>query len=153
MTRELPVSGAVAHVVNLCGDRFALKSNGVLEDELDLLSVVVLACQEAAEEDPDSRVVAAKNRLIRLGFGNRIPLTYTERMALYALASWRISSERHPVFFQTIGSLTSREPREIVREIWARCLRLWDRIVADRQTLHVDCAEIESRLAKILPEF
>jgi hypothetical protein len=118
---------------------------------MDLLSVLVLASQVAADEDPDSRVVGAKNRLVRLGFGSRVPLSYPERMALYALAGWRFGKIDSRAFLDAVRSLSARDPRELVRECWSRCQALWAKILAGRKQQLLDCQEIAHRLSRVLP--
>lgn len=146
------ISGAVARAVTACGDHFASLPNGRLNSEIDLLSVIVLALQNVDENSPDPRVVAAKNRLVRLGFGNKIPLSYPDKLAIYALSYWKLSGFRSPSILEAIRTVSPVEPRESIRNCWSRCVSLWEKIESDQQKLSEDCLELATRLGQLLPE-
>ena len=148
---NLALPGAVARVVEISGDHFSALPNGALINELDLLAVLVLAIQGSDGEYPDSKVVAAKNRLVRLGLGSNVSLTYPEKMALYALAAWRLAQERHLVFADNVRNLSLVEPRQLVRECWQRCLALWNLILVRQEAIDRDCEDLTLRLKLVIP--
>jgi len=143
------VSSSVA--IALASDRFRSLANGVPRCAEDLLSLLVLAAQTEAEENPNPRVVGAKVQMYKLGFGTTLPLSDVDRLGLYLLTIWRLDQYYSRELANLIQS-KGPDPRLLMRSMWTRSVALWSRVETDRAALAVRCAELEAELYPLLPE-
>jgi SNF2 family DNA or RNA helicase len=116
----------------------------------DFVSVLVLATQDVSDDHPDSCIVGARVRMVRLGLGSKLNLSYGEMVCLFALAEWRLTSARSDVLLHELIRL-GFDQRSVTSDIWARCLFLWDKVRSVEGEWKDRCDEIRSLLQPVLP--
>jgi hypothetical protein len=147
-----PAGAGAAQAIEIASERFARLPNGRPSTPDDLLALLVLATQETPPaESADPRFVGAKVQLQKLGLGTDLVLGGADRVGLYLLCVWRVGGEKSPTLETRMRALGS-DPKETMRSIWQRTMRLWSRVEEVRSDVHARCIELEKELEPLLPD-